>query len=120
MFKIMTITFNPCIDKSFSIDKLRPETKLACTPPYREPGGGGINVARAIHKLGGQACAIFPAGGYLGETLVELLAIEGVPVKPIKTMADTRENVNVVESSTGRQYRFILPGPPLHSVPHLF
>jgi 6-phosphofructokinase 2 len=63
--------------------------------------------------LGGQATAIFPAGGHFGEMLVELLAMERVPVKPTKIIGETRENVNVTESSTGRQYRFILPGPSL-------
>lgn len=111
MFPIITFTFNPCIDKSFSVDKLLPDIKLAGTAPRREPGGGGINVARAICKLGGKAKAVFPAGGSFGEMLFALLAHEGVPVKPVKIVGETRENVNVTEAATGRQYRFVLPGP---------
>ena len=113
MATIVTITFNPCIDKSFSVARLTPDLKLAASAALREPGGGGINVARAIRKLGGTATAVFPAGGHFGEMLVELLAIEHVPQKPIKIINETRENVNVTETSTGQQYRFILPGPAL-------
>ena len=59
---IITITFSPCIDKSTSVPALIAEKKLKCTSPKLEPGGGGINVARAIKKLGGEATAIFPSG----------------------------------------------------------
>jgi 6-phosphofructokinase 2 len=67
---IITITFNPCIDKSTSVPVLKPDSKLSCAPPVFEPGGGGINVARAIKKLGGEAIAVFKysfsAGKYFG------------------------------------------------------
>lgn len=113
MTPIITLTFNPCIDKSFSTELLIPDQKLPCTLPSLEPGGGGINVARAIRRLGGSALAVFPAGGYHGDLLVSLLSSEQVAVKPIRIDPDTRENLNVTETSTGRQFRFLLPGPPL-------
>jgi 6-phosphofructokinase 2 len=49
MSTIVTVTFSPCIDKSTSVAALIPEKKLKSTVPKLEPGGGGINVARAIH-----------------------------------------------------------------------
>ena len=52
MSKIITLTFNPCIDKSATVPQLIPEKKLSCSEPNFEPGGGGINVARVIKKLG--------------------------------------------------------------------
>ena len=67
MSNILTITFNPCIDKSTSVNALAPEKKLKCSTPTFEPGGGGINVARAIKQLGGIATALYPAGGYSGK-----------------------------------------------------
>ena len=62
MNNIITLTFSPRIDKSTSIKSLIPERKMTCAPPKLEPGGGGINVARAIKKLGGEATAIFASG----------------------------------------------------------
>lgn len=113
MAKILTVTFNPVIDKSTTIPALIPEKKLRCTPPKFEPGGGGINVARAIKKLGGEARALYLAGGYTGVFLNELLKREGVDTRPIEISRHTRENLIVLDSSTNQQYRFGMPGPEI-------
>ncbi len=110
---IITITFSPCIDKSTSVPALIPEKKLRCTSPKLEPGGGGINVARAIKKLGGEATAIFPSGGYTGKYFNHLLEKENVPSVIIETASETRENIIVVDESTNNQYRFGMPGTEL-------
>ena len=113
MPKIITVTFNPVIDKSTTISSLVPEKKLRCTTPKFEPGGGGINVARAIKKLGGDATAIFPAGGYTGKFLEILIKEEAVPSIVIETKNHTRENLIVLDTSSNQQYRFGMPGPEL-------
>ena len=110
---IVTITFSPCIDKSTAVSSLVPEKKLVCATPKLEPGGGGINVARAIRKLGGSALAIFPSGGYTGGYFNHLMELEKVPVIVVKTQKETRENIIVFEESTGLQYRFGMPGTEL-------
>jgi 6-phosphofructokinase 2 len=110
MPKIITVTFNPTIDKSTSIAALMPEKKLRCSEPRFEPGGGGINVARAIKKLGGEALAVYPAGGYSGKFLNELMRREGVTVHSVETKSHTRENLIVFDRSTSLQYRFGMPG----------
>ncbi len=113
MSKIITITFSPCIDKSTSVPALIPEKKLKCSAPKLEPGGGGINVARAIRKLGGEATAIFPSGGYTGKYFNALLQQENIPVILIESSNETRENIIVLEEKTNRQYRFGMPGTEL-------
>lgn len=110
---IITITLNPTIDKSTTVDALVPEKKLHCSRPVFEPGGGGINVARAIKKLGGEATAIYFAGGYNGVLLKQLLAEEEVDSLIIETKKDTRENLIVVDKATNLQYRFGMPGPQI-------
>lgn len=111
MAAIVTITFNPAIDKSTTISTLIPEKKLKCSPPVFEPGGGGINVARAIKKLGGNATAIYLAGGYPGKFLTQLLDEEHVPSIVIETAHHSRENLIVLDISSNLQYRFGMPGP---------
>lgn len=113
MAKILTVTFNPVIDKSTTIPALIPEKKLRCTAPKFEPGGGGINVARAIRKLGGNATALYLAGGYTGVFLNELLKREGVATHPLEISRHTRENLIVLDCSTNQQYRFGMPGPEI-------
>lgn len=110
---ISTVTFNPCIDKSTSVNALKPEKKLRCTAPVFEPGGGGINVARAIKKIGGEAIAVYPSGGYSGKFLNFLLGKEHINVLQIETRQHTRENMIVRDRATNQQYRFGMPGPQL-------
>lgn len=114
MSKIITITFNPAIDKSTTVEKLIPEKKLNCELPVYEPGGGGVNVARAITKLGGKAVAVYLAGGYSGTRLSELLVNESIETIVTKTQNDTRENLVVVEATTNKQFRFGMPGLEVH------
>ena len=111
--RIATLTANPALDASTAVPRIAPDRKLRCTEPLREPGRGGINVARAICRLHGDAIACFPAGGPTGEALVSLLEAEGVPRRVVRVHGSTRENVHVVESATGRQYRFCMPGAML-------
>lgn len=110
MGTILTITFNPAIDKSTTVPLLIPEKKLNCTTPVYEPGGGGINVARAIKRLGGNATAIYLEGGYSGKVFTELLRKEKIDIIPIRTLGVTRENLIVKEISTNKQFRFGMPG----------
>ena len=111
--KIITITFSPCIDKTTSVPDFIPEKKLRCAPPVYEAGGGGINVSRAISKLGGSSIAIYPSGGCTGALFDQLLADDEVPTKVVRSVNETRENFIVVEESSGKQYRFGIPGSPL-------
>lgn len=113
MAQIYTITFNPCIDKSTSVIALIPEKKLRCSSPVFEPGGGGINVARAIKKLGGKAIAIYPSGGYSGKFLNILLEKENINFRQIEIQKHTRENLIVLDKATNQQYRFGMPGQHL-------
>ncbi len=111
--QIVTLTLNPAIDKSTTIDRLVPEQKLRCANPKFEAGGGGVNVSKAIKKLGGETLAIFPIGGPSGQLLVDLLQKDDIYCEPVLTEQWTRENFIVVESSTNAQYRFGMPGPTL-------
>ncbi len=108
---IVTITLNPTVDFSTSAPAVFPEEKLRCTEPQVDPGGGGINVARAIRMLGGQATALVAIGGATGAELLQLLALEGVPTVAFQGPGGTRQSTSVIDQSTGEQYRFVMPGP---------
>jgi 6-phosphofructokinase 2 len=114
MSQIVTLTLTPSLDSATTTAKIYPEGKLRCETPVFEPGGGGINVARAIAHLGGSATALFPAGGPTGEHLVELLRQEGVTVDALQTHDWTRQNLHVVSDATGEQFRFVMPGAAVY------
>lgn len=113
MAPIVTLTINPTVDKSVIVDRVVPERKLRCGPPRFDPGGGGLNVARAVCRLGGEATALYPCGGITGQMLERLMDQEGIPHRPIQIAGLTRENLHVYEESTGQQFRFNMPGPTL-------
>lgn len=108
--KIVTLTLNPALDKSTTIKQIIPDEKLRCEEPSYEPGGGGINVSRAICTMGGETLAIYLAGGPAGQKIEELLREEGIQQLVIKGKKHTRENFMVMESSTNNQFRFGMPG----------
>jgi 6-phosphofructokinase 2 len=107
---ILTVTLNPCIDKSSTVEKFKPESKLRCTEIVNEPGGGGINVSKALKKLEAPSVALFPAGGHNGNMLCSLLKEEGILFHAVDTKVETRENWIVLETGDNNQYRFTFPG----------
>lgn len=112
---IVTLTLNPAIDMNCSVKRVVPDDKLRTSRPRLEPGGGGINVCRTVHELGGLATALWTKGGFSGQYLQHLLDELGVAHEPISIEGETRQNLNVAEESSERQFRFVSPGPELDS-----
>lgn len=73
MVDVVTITSNPAVDLSASGDKILPIAKLRGTSERSDPGRGGINIARVIKRLGGDAHAIYGVGGLVENLLRKLL-----------------------------------------------
>jgi 6-phosphofructokinase 2 len=111
--EIVTLCMNPALDITTETGVVRPTDKLRCATPRYDPGGGGVNVALVAQALGTPATAVFPAGGPAGELVHSLLVAEGLAVQRIRIGGSTRESLTVNETSTQRQYRFVLPGPQL-------
>lgn len=111
--KALTITINPSVDKSSSVKGIVPEKKLRCDTPKYEPGGGGINVSRALKKLEIDALALLTSGGRTGKLLESLLLEESLQILPFSVKNETRENFIIVDTLTNQQFRFGFPGQPL-------
>lgn len=108
---ILTLTLNPALDIATRLPHVVTTEKLRCGPPYYDPGGGGLNVSRALHQLGGQSLALVALGGFTGDRLAGLLRDEGILFLALKSPGETRQSLTVTETTTGAQYRFLLPGP---------
>ena len=113
MKSILSLTINPAIDASCTVEAVFPDHKLRSGQVCHEPGGGGINVSRAIQNLGGDSTVFYLAGGPSGEMLGLLLDREGLKHEAILIEDWTRENFVVTERTSGQQYRFVTPGPDL-------
>jgi 6-phosphofructokinase 2 len=108
---ILTVTLNPAIDLASDLDKLAPNTKLRCTQPRYGAGGGGVNVSRAIAKLGGRSTIFAAVGGPTGEMFKALVEAEGHDALWFETPGATRQNVTINEQASNDQFRFVFPGP---------
>lgn len=113
MNKIITYTPNPALDVNTVAEKVGPDEKVRCEKPSREPGGGGINVSRALKRLGLNTTAVYTKGGAIGDLYAELINDEGFDQVPIEVSAMTRENLSVQNAQDNNMYRFVLPGAEL-------
>jgi 6-phosphofructokinase 2 len=114
MKRIGTLTVNPTIDLNARVEQVIAGRKLRCDQPRREPGGGGVNVSRAIHRLGGESLLLYLGGGPTGAMLQGLLEGEGLKPRQIPIEGWTRENVHIIEERSEQQFRFGMPGPEVH------
>lgn len=107
--KVVTLTINPALDKSATVEKMTPFDKLECHNITYHSGGGGINISRVLHRLGIESHCIFPYGGKTGEHLIDLLEEDHVKIFTLPISIWTRENFAVFNTATNLQYRFGMP-----------
>ena len=112
-FAVRTLTLNPAIDVSSDTEKVEPERKVRTCNERIDPGGGGINVARVLHRLGTSVEAIYLAGGATGGALDRLLERAGLTRRLVPIADDTRTSLTIHERSTSREYRFVPEGPTI-------
>ena len=111
--RLVTLTLNPALDLASTADVVEPTHKIRTRDEHIDPGGGGINVARVIHALGGDAMALVLAGGFTGQMIDQLLAEAGVKRRILPIQGRTRISLAVLDCSTGQEYRFVPEGPEI-------
>lgn len=109
--RIVTLTTNPAVDVGCLAPVVRPIHKIRTSAERFDAGGGGINVSKAIHSLGGDTIALVMTGGSTGRICEELLSEAGVPWRVLPILGRTRICLNVQEQTTGLEYRFVPEGP---------
>jgi 6-phosphofructokinase 2 len=108
---VVTLTVNPAVDAACVADEVVPMHKVRTRDERYDAGGGGINVARMIRELGGEAVAFYLAGGITGQTLEGLIERCGLAAVRVPTGEMTRVSHTVFETSTGQEFRFTPEGP---------
>lgn len=109
--RILTLTVNPALDLATEAASVRPVHKIRTVGERYDAGGGGINVARVIHELGGDTLALFAAGGATGRMIEQILSDAGVPWQCVPIAGTTRISLTVREQASGLEYRFVPQGP---------
>lgn len=113
MKSIVTLTLNPAIDAACEAQKVGPTHKIRTRKDRYNPGGGGINVARVVRRLGGKALAVYLAGGATGAVIDSLLDDHMIDRQRINIAGHTRISLNVHELGSGLEYRFVPEGPEI-------
>ncbi|WP_406209335.1 hexose kinase [Kitasatospora sp. NBC_01560] len=110
---IVTLTVNPTVDICCEVDRLADIGKTRARVRFVAAGGGGINVARGVSRLGGRATAVHTAGREVGQRLNRLLDEEGVDHLALGIAGETREAFVLFETASRRSYHIVPPGPRL-------
>ena len=107
---IVTLTVNPAIDRTITVDRLAFEDRSHILSSKETPGGRGINSSCVIHSFGGDTLAIIPAGGSAGKRFADFLSDCGFPVVVVPIRNEVRTNLTVTDSH-GLTMELNEPGP---------
>jgi len=113
MSGIATLTMNPAIDVAYSVERLEHTRKLRADKASVDPGGGGINVARVLVRLGNNARCFYPSGGPGGVAYDNLLDLHQLVKTRVPVAGSTRISTAILERSSGHEFRFSSSGPEL-------
>ena len=94
---IVTLTVNPALDRTLSVDRLAFEDRAYIESRHESAGGRGINAARVIHSFGGKPLAIFPSGGENGKCFEELLQSHGYATVAVAAGHEIRTNLTITD-----------------------
>lgn len=108
---IITVTLNTAIDKTLEVPNFRIGRRHRSVDQTTMPGGKGVNVARAIKRLGRPVIATGFAGGATGTRIVEALTAESVLTDFVRIGEESRTNTAVLDPTTGVQTEINERGP---------
>ena len=108
---IITVTLNPALDKTLQVPNFAPGRRHRSVDQVTMPGGKGVNVARAIKRLGQPVIATGIAGGATGTRIVEALNDDAILNAFVRIREESRTNTAVLDPTTGLQTEINERGP---------
>jgi len=111
---IVTVTLNPSLDRTLRVQDLRRGEVQRALHADTDPGGKGVNVARALSAHGTPVVTVLPVGGSTGFALTAQLTEAGVDHVAVPGSSRTRANVSIVEPD-GTTTKINEPGVALTS-----
>jgi 1-phosphofructokinase family hexose kinase len=109
---IVTVTINPAIDRTISVDRLAFEDRTYINSSRESPGGRGINASCVIHSFGGETLAVATSGGGAGKRFVEYLGGCGFPVCVVPIKREIRTDLTITDKQ-GLTVKLNETGPEL-------
>lgn len=110
---ILTVMFNPSVDKLYRIAAIQPETVMRVMQVHNSAGGKGLNVSRVAAKLGEDVTAMGFVGGYNGQYLESLAVQPRLQCAFTHVAAETRCCINCWDCARGKSTEYLEPGAPI-------
>ena len=108
---IVTFTPNPSLDRTARVlGTIERGGVHRLTDITTEPGGKGVNIARAVHLAGQPVLAVVPAASH--DPLLTALTTIGLPYRNIAVDSPVRTNLTLTEDD-GTTTKFNAPGAPV-------
>ncbi|MCK5213932.1 MAG: 1-phosphofructokinase family hexose kinase [Candidatus Omnitrophica bacterium] len=108
---ILSVTLNPAIDKTIKLKQLVLGEDHRCNQTFYSAGGKGINVSRALQKLGVCTLSTGFLGGPAGEYIKSQLHKEKIIGDFVEIAGETRTSFTMIDTSTGKLTRVLEEGP---------
>ena len=108
---IITVTLNAAMDKTLEVPSFTPGRRHRTVDQTTMPGGKGVNIARAIKRLGQPVIATGFAGGPTGSRIIEALNDESILNDFVRITDESRTNTAVLDPTTGLQTEINERGP---------
>jgi 1-phosphofructokinase/tagatose 6-phosphate kinase len=108
---IITVTLNAALDKTLEVPSFTPGRRHRTVDQRTMPGGKGVNIARAIKRLGQPVIATGLAGGWTGTRIVDALTEESILNAFVRIREESRTNTAVLDPTTGQHTEINERGP---------
>src|SRR5690349_44135 len=108
---IITVTLNAALDKTLEVPNFTPGRRHRTVDQTTMPGGKGVNIARAIKRLGQPVIATGFAGGATGNRILDALADEAILNAFVRVREESRTNTAVLDPTTGMHTEINERGP---------
>ena len=110
---IYTITLNPALDRTLWIQKVRDDVSNRILEEKSFAGGKSVDVSKVLKNLGVDNIALGFVGGFAGRELEGRLLNEGIETDFVRVSGETRTNIIIHETDTGKQLAFNASGPEI-------
>jgi len=99
---IVTVTLNAAVDRTLVVPNFQLGHRHRASVGFPSAGGKGINIARALKRLGAPVVCTGLAGGRTGTLLVEELTNEGILNDFVRIGAESRTSIAVLDPTRTR------------------
>jgi 1-phosphofructokinase family hexose kinase len=108
---IVTVTLNAALDRTVRVPNFQVGARHRAEGSLRLPGGKGVNIARALKRLGQPVIATGLAGGRAGTYIIEELTSEGILNDFVRIAEESRTSTAVIDPTNSQQTEINEYGP---------